>query len=165
VATGINEPAHAGSGEDGARTVFILNGPNLNLLGKREPKIYGYETLADVEAECRRVAAELGLDVRFHQTNAEFQMIGWIHEAREGAVGIVINPAAFTHTSVAIHDALAACECPILEVHISNIHRREEFRHFSYVSRLAAGVICGFGTQGYPLALQRLARLLDSQAA
>jgi shikimate dehydrogenase len=143
--------------------VYVLNGPNLNLLGKREPKIYGHETLADVEAECRRTAGELGLDIEFRQTNAEFQLIDWIHEARGRAAGIVINPAAFTHTSVAVLDALNACEFPILEVHISNIHQREEFRHHSFVSRVAAGVICGFGTQGYPLAIQRLARLIGSR--
>ena len=141
--------------------VYVLNGPNLNLLGKRQPAIYGHETLADVEAECRRVGAELGLEIRFHQSNAEHQIIDWIHEARETAGGIVINPAAFTHTSVAILDALNTCECPIIEVHISNVHKREAFRHHSYVSLVASGVIAGFGTQGYPLALQRLARLIE----
>ena len=144
-----------------SRLVYVLNGPNLNLLGKRQPAIYGHETLADVEAECRRVGAELGLEIRFHQSNAEYQIIDWIHEARESAGGIVINPAAFTHTSVAILDALNTCEFPIIEVHISNVHKREAFRHHSYVSLVAAGVIAGFGTQGYPLALQRLARLID----
>jgi shikimate dehydrogenase len=140
--------------------VYVLNGPNLNLLGKRQPEIYGSETLAGVEAECRRVAGDLGLAIEFRQTNAEHQLIDWIHEARERASGIVINPAAFTHTSVAVLDALYACDFPIFEVHISNIHRREEFRHHSFVSRVAAGVICGFGTQGYCLAIERLARLL-----
>ena len=144
-----------------SRVIFVLNGPNLNLLGKRQPEIYGGETLADVEAECRRVAGELGLAVECRQTNAEFQLIDWIHEARESAAGIVINPAALTHTSVAVRDALAACDCPILEVHISNIHRREPFRHRSFVSDIATGVICGFGTQGYNLALQRMAYLLE----
>jgi shikimate dehydrogenase len=139
---------------------YVLNGPNLNLLGKRQPEIYGRETLADVEAECRRVARDLGLAIEFRQTNAEHQLIDWIHEARERASGIVINPAAFTHTSVAVLDALYACDFPIFEVHISNIHRREEFRHHSFVSHVAAGVICGFGTQGYCLAIERLARLL-----
>ena len=143
-------------------TIFILNGPNLNLLGKREPHLYGHETLADVEAECRRVGSELNLKIEFHQTNAEFQLIDWIHEARETAAGIVINPAALTHTSVAVMDALKACSCPIIEVHISNIHQREAFRHLSYVSLVAAGVICGCGTQGYVMALQRLERLLRS---
>ena len=146
------------------RTAFVLNGPNLNLLGKREPDVYGHETLADVEAACRTEAAALGLEIRFHQSNREYELIDWIHEAREAAAGIVINPAAFTHTSVAIHDALAACDCPILEVHISNVHRREAFRHHSYVSAVASGVIAGFGTQGYTLALRRLATLVDEKA-
>src|SRR3984957_19039502 len=140
--------------------VFILNGPNLNLLGTRQPEIYGRETLADVEAECRKAGADLGLEIEFRQTNAEFQLIDWIHEARQRAAGMVINPAAFSHTSVAVLDALNTCEFPILEVHISNIHRREEFRHHSFVSGIAEGVICGFGTQGYVFALQRLARLI-----
>ncbi len=147
-----------------SRTAFVLNGPNLNLLGKREPAIYGAETLADVEAACRDAGQTLGLAIRFHQSNREYELIDWIHEARELAAGIVINPAAFTHTSVAIHDALAACDCPILEVHISNIHKREAFRHHSYVSSLASGVIAGFGTQGYVLALHRLATLVPAAA-
>jgi 3-dehydroquinate dehydratase-2 len=147
-----------------APVAYVLNGPNLNLLGKREPDIYGRETLADVEAACRRAGSELGLDVVFRQSNREYELIDWIHEAREAAAGIVINPAAFTHTSVAMLDALSACACPILEVHISNIHRREAFRHHSYVSRVASGVIAGFGTQGYVLALHRLATLLGSRA-
>ena len=146
-----------------SRTVYVLNGPNLNLLGRRQPAIYGHETLADVEVECRRVAGECGLEIEFRQSNAEHQLIDWIHEARERAAGIVINPAAYTHTSVAILDALSACEFPIIEVHISNVHRREAFRHHSYVSLAATGVIAGFGTQGYTLALQRLARLLDGK--
>jgi 3-dehydroquinate dehydratase-2 len=143
--------------------VYVLNGPNLNLLGKRQPEIYGRETLADLEAECRRMGGELGLDIEFRQTNAEFQLIDWIHEACGRAVGIVINPAALAHTSVALLDALSTCEFPILEVHISNIHQREEFCHHSFVSRIAAGVICGFGAQGYPLAIQRLGRLIQSR--
>jgi len=147
-----------------SRLVYVLNGPNLNLLGKRQPAIYGHETLADVEAACRRTAAELALDLRFHQSNREYELIDWIHEARETAGGIVINPAGFTHTSVAILDALSACEFPIIEVHISNIHKREAFRHHSYVSAIASGVIAGFGTQGYPLALARMARLIDEKS-
>src|SRR5271165_5162707 len=146
-----------------SKLIYILNGPNLNLLGKREPHIYGHETLADVEAQCRKAAAELGLEIDFRQSNAEFQIVEAIHEARERAAGIIINPAAFSHYSVAILDALKSCEFPILEVHISNIHQREEFRHHSYVSHVAAGVICGFGTQGYVLSLQRFARLLEGQ--
>jgi 3-dehydroquinate dehydratase-2 len=147
-----------------SRIVFVLNGPNLNLLGKRQPHIYGHETLADVERDCRALAGELQLDVRFHQSNREYELIDWIHEARETAAGIVINPAAFTHTSVAILDALNAFDAPIIEVHISNVHKREPFRHHSYVSSVASGVIAGFGTQGYLLALQRMARLLDASA-
>jgi 3-dehydroquinate dehydratase-2 len=142
---------------------YILNGPNLNLLGTRQPEIYGRETLADVEADCRCTGADLGLEIEFRQTNAEFQLIDWIHEARLRAAGIVINPAALSHTSVAVLDALSTCEFPILEVHITNIHRREEFRHHSFVSRVAQGVICGFGTQGYLLAIQHLARLIGGQ--
>jgi 3-dehydroquinate dehydratase II len=142
------------------RLVYVLNGPNLNLLGKRQPQIYGHETLADVERDCRGAAAELGLEIRFHQSNREYEIIDWIHEAREVAAGIVINPAAFTHTSVAILDALKTFEGPIIEVHISNVHQRESFRHHSYVTLAASGVIAGFGTQGYTLALQRVARLI-----
>jgi 3-dehydroquinate dehydratase-2 len=145
-----------------AKTVFILNGPNLNLLGKREPQIYGHETLADVEADCRRLAGEFGLEVRFHQSNREYELIDWIHEARETAAAIIINPAAFTHTSVAILDALKMFDGPIIELHISNVHQREEFRHHSYVSAVAKGVIAGFGTHGYQLALRHVARLLEA---
>jgi 3-dehydroquinate dehydratase II len=148
-----------------SRLIYILNGPNLNLLGKRQPHIYGYETMADVEAQCRAVATQANLDVCFHQSNREYELIDWIHESRETAAGIVINPAAFTHTSVAILDALNTVEFPIIEVHISNVHKREEFRHHSYVSPIASGVIAGFGTQGYTLAVQRLARLIDEKAA
>jgi 3-dehydroquinate dehydratase-2 len=147
-----------------SRTVYVLNGPNLNLLGKREPHIYGHETLADVEAQCRTIAAELNLSIEFHQSNAEFQIVDWIHEARETAVAIVINPGAFSHTSIAIMDALNACKCPVFEVHISNVHRRESFRHQSYVSLTATGVMAGFGTHGYSLALRHVAQLLAKEA-
>ncbi|MBV1705715.1 MAG: type II 3-dehydroquinate dehydratase [Hyphomicrobiales bacterium] len=148
-----------------SRLIFVLNGPNLNLLGKRQPHIYGHETLADVERDCRRVAGELRLEMRFHQSNAEYQIIDWIHEARESAGALIINPAAFTHTSVAILDALNTLEVPVLEVHISNVHKREAFRHHSYVSLVASGVIAGFGTHGYQLAIQRAARLIDEAQA
>src|SRR3954470_14789554 len=144
--------------------VFVLNGPNLNLLGKRQPHIYGHETLADVEAECRKVAKELSLDIRFHQSNREYEIIDWIHEARESAAGIAINPAAFTHTSVAILDALNAFDAPVIEIHISNVHKREAFRHHSYVSLRTDAVMAGFGTHGYQLALRHLARLIDQTA-
>ena len=146
------------------RLVYVINGPNLNLLGKRQPAIYGQETLADVEIACRRVATESNLELEFHQSNREYEIIDWIHEARETAAGIMINPAAFTHTSVAILDALNAFDGPVLEIHISNVHKREAFRHHSYVSSRADGVIAGFGTQGYTLALQRLSRLIDETA-
>ena len=138
------------------RLVYVLNGPNLNLLGKRQPHIYGHETLADVERDCRALADELGLTLRFHQSNREYELIDWVHEARETASGIAINPAAFTHTSVALLDALSTFEGPVIEVHISNVHKREAFRHLSYVSLRADGVIAGLGTQGYTLALRRV---------
>jgi 3-dehydroquinate dehydratase II len=140
--------------------VFVLNGPNLNLLGKRQPHLYGHDTLADVETSCREAARELNLELRFHQSNREYEIIDWIHEAREIASGIVINPAAFTHTSIAILDALAACEFPIIEVHISNVYTRAPLRQRSYTSLAASGMITGFGTQGYTLALQRIAHLI-----
>jgi 3-dehydroquinate dehydratase-2 len=145
-------------------TIYILNGPNLNLLGKRQPHIYGHETLADVERDCRRIATELGHEIRFHQSNREYEIIDWIHEAREDGQGIVINPAAFTHTSVAILDALNTFEGPVMEVHISNVHKRESFRHHSYVSLRADGVIAGLGTEGYQLALRRIASLIQQRS-
>ncbi len=148
-----------------SRIVVVLNGPNLNLLGKREPEIYGRETLADVEANCRRLGAELGLDIEFRQSNREYEIIDWIHECRGRAAAIVINPAAFTHTSIAILDALNAFEGPIVEVHISNVHKREDFRHHSYVSAVASGIIVGCGTQGYELALRRIANLTGAGPA
>ena len=145
-----------------SRLVYVLNGPNLNLLGRRQPHIYGHETLADVEKDCRKLAKELKLEIAFHQSNREYEVIDWIHAARETAGGIVINPAAFTHTSVAILDALNTFDHPIIEVHISNVHKREAFRHHSFVSGVASGVLAGFGTQGYLLALRRLAHLIDT---
>ena len=140
-------------------TILVLNGPNLNLLGKRQPHIYGSETLADVEASCRALAGELGLEIRFHQSNREYEIIDWIHEARETAGGLVINPAAFTHTSVAILDALNTFDPPVIEVHISNVHKREEFRHHSFISPVARGIVVGFGVLGYTLALSGLHQL------
>ena len=144
-----------------SRLVYVLNGPNLNLLGKRQPHIYGHETLADVERDCRKLAEELKLELRFHQSNREYELIDWIHEAREQAVGIVINPGAFTHTSVAILDALNAFDGTVIECHISNVHKREGFRHHSYVSLRADGVMAGFGTHGYALALRHAAKLVQ----
>ncbi len=140
------------------KTIFVLNGPNLNLLGKREPEIYGSETLDDVAALCRAACAE-GYDIRLLQSNHEGQIIDWIHEAREAAVGIVINPAAYTHTSVAILDALNMFKGPVIEVHISQVHKRESFRHHSYVSLRADGVIAGLGTEGYAAATRRICQL------
>ena len=141
--------------------VYVLNGPNLNLLGERQPLIYGSETLADVEARCNRTAERLGLEVNFFQSNAEHELVDLIQEARRTAAAIVINAAAYTHTSVAILDALTACEFPVIEVHISNVHKRETFRHHSYISQRADGVIVGCGTQGYDFALMRVAELLS----
>ncbi len=144
--------------------IFVLNGPNLNLLGKRQPDIYGRETLLDVERDCRALASELGHALRFHQSNREYEIIDWIHEAREGGAAIIINPAAFTHTSVAILDALNAFEGPVVEVHISNVHKRESFRHHSFVSLRADGVIAGLGTEGYRLAIRHVASRLAGSA-
>ncbi len=143
-----------------ARMIHILNGPNLNLLGKREPEIYGAETLEDVAQSCAVLGRELGLETALFQSNHEGEIVEMIHRAREAAAGIIINPAAYTHTSVAILDALNAYDGPVLEVHISNVHKRESFRHHSYVSQRAEGVIAGFGVQGYDLALRRMAVLL-----
>ncbi|WP_135077642.1 type II 3-dehydroquinate dehydratase [Terasakiella sp. SH-1] len=143
--------------------ILILNGPNLNLLGKREPEIYGHETLADVEQLCLATAQGEGVEIDFRQSNHEGDLIDWIQEARDNFDAIVINPAAYTHTSVAIHDALQAVEKPVVEVHLSNIHKREEFRHTSFVSKSANGVICGLGTHGYQLAVQAVCRLLSSR--
>lgn len=143
-----------------AKPIYILNGPNLNLLGKRQPEIYGSATLDDVMALAAKVATEVGLTVKPLQSNHEGELVGWIHEAREKAAGIVINPGAYSHTSIAILDALNAFDGPVIEVHISNIHKRESFRHHSYVSLRADGVIAGCGAEGYGLALRRLATLL-----
>ena len=143
-----------------AKPVLVLNGPNLNMLGKRQPQIYGRETLADVEKACRIEALRLGLTVDFAQSNHEGVLVDLIQAAREKNSAIVINAGAYTHTSVALLDALNAAELPAVEVHISNIYKRESFRHRSYISPAAVGVIAGLGTQGYLLALQALARLL-----
>jgi len=143
-----------------SKLVHVLNGPNLNLLGLREPDVYGDTTLADVEANCRELGAELGLEIKFSQTNAEHELVDLIQQARDNAAGIVINPGAYTHTSVAILDALNMFDGPIMEVHISEVHKREDFRQVSFVSRRANGVIKGCGVEGYLLALRRLASLL-----
>lgn len=142
------------------RTIAILNGPNLNLLGQREPETYGHDTLDDVQALCADQARALDLAITFAQSNSEGQLVDWIQQARENTSGIIINPAAYSHTSVAILDALNAYEPPVIEVHISNIHQRETFRHHSYVSQRANAVIAGCGINGYGLALQHMAVLL-----
>jgi 3-dehydroquinate dehydratase-2 len=143
------------------RSILLLNGPNLNLLGTREPETYGSTTLADVEALVRQQAERHGLAVEAHQSNLEGELVGWIHQARDRHLGIIINAAAYTHTSVAIHDALRAVDLPVIEVHLSNIHKRETFRHHSYISPVAAGVIFGLGTHGYVLGVDALAKLLE----
>ena len=143
-----------------SKPIFILNGPSLNLLGTRQPEIYGRDTLEDIARNCAALAEQLGLKTEFFQSNHEGEIIDTIQRAGEDAVGIIINPGAFTHTSVAILDALNAYDGPVFEVHISNVYKRESFRHRSYVSLRADGVIAGFGIQGYELAIQRLVNLL-----
>ena len=141
-------------------SVLFLNGPNLNLLGTREPDIYGSETLDDIRAKTEGRAAERGLTVDFRQSNAEHELIDWIQGAKGHAAGIILNAGAFTHTSLAIADALAAVALPVVEVHLSNIFRREHFRHHSHMSRQAEGVICGFGSESYVLAVDAMAHVL-----
>lgn len=147
-----------------APKVVILNGPNLNMLGTREPEIYGTMTLADIEAACRAHADGLGLTVECRQSNHEGELVDWIQRAGRESSGIIINPGAYTHTSVAILDALMAAGLPIIEVHLSNIHAREAFRRHSYVSRAARGVICGFGARGYLMALDGLADMISAES-
>src|SRR5437660_7424650 len=148
-----------------AATIYVLNGPNLNLLGTREPETYGHTSLADVETLCRNAGKRFDVTIEFHQSNHEGAIIDWIHEAaRNQALGIVINPAGYTTTSVAILDAILAVKIPVIEVHISNIHARESFRHHSYISRAARAVICGFGIEGYALAISGLAGMVGAKA-
>jgi 3-dehydroquinate dehydratase II len=144
------------------KTVFILNGPNLNLLGTREPEVYGADTLASIEQKCAAKAKVLGMEIVFRQTNVEGELVNWIHEARGKAAGIIINAGAYTHTSVALHDALKGVALPTIEVHLSNVYKREAFRHHSYISPAAHGVICGFGAQSYELALEGLSGVLTA---
>ncbi len=143
--------------------IAVLNGPNLNMLGLREPLVYGPDTLEDVEQLCMDVALELGVAIDFRQTNSEGELITWVQQCRGRVAGIVINPAGYTHTSIALMDALLSADLPVIEVHISNIHRREEFRHHSYVSKVAQGVLCGFGIRGYAMALTAMAELVLDQ--
>lgn|SRR5690554_5771553 len=143
-----------------AKRLLILNGPNLNLLGSREKSIYGGKTLADIEALCRETCEALDLSCDFRQSNHEGELVDWIQSARKTADAIIINPAAYSHTSLAIHDALRAVDKPVIEVHLSNIHQREAVRHHSYVSSVAVGVICGLGATGYKLAIEAVAEIL-----
>ncbi len=143
------------------KKILILNGPNLNMLGVREPEIYGHETLRDVEVRCSEKARELGFKIDFRQSNHEGELVGWIQEARGLYQGIIINAAAYTHTSLAIYDALKMLSVPIIEVHISDPKQREEFRRFSYIGLVAAAVVAGKGVQGYPQAIEKMAELLS----
>lgn len=145
--------------------VYVLNGPNLNMLGVREPEIYGTETLADLRARTETAAAQHGLDVDFRQSNIEGEIVNWVQEARGKAKGIILNAGAYTHTSVAILDALQAVGLPVVEVHLSNIFRRDEFRQHSYISLAATGVICGLGAKGYELAVEAMANILNTSTA
>ena len=147
-----------------APRVLLLNGPNLNLLGSREPDIYGRETLAQIRGLCEAKAAELGLELDFRQSNGEGELVTWIQEARGRCRGLIVNPAAYTHTSIAILDALRLCGLPVIELHLSNPAAREEFRHRSYVSGVARGIICGFGSHGYTLALEAMDRIVREEA-
>jgi 3-dehydroquinate dehydratase-2 len=152
------------SSPSGLPLVAVLNGPNLNMLGLRQPEVYGRATLDDVEALCAETAEALGLAIDFRQTNGEGELVSWIQECRGRAAGIVINPAGYTSTSIALLDALLAVQVPVIEVHISNLHRREEFRHHSFVSKAAVGVIQGLGIRGYALALTAMAELIEEAA-
>ncbi|THK39948.1 type II 3-dehydroquinate dehydratase [Ensifer sp. MPMI2T] len=142
-------------------TIFVLNGPNLNALGKREPGIYGGQTLSDIEAMCKSEGKLLDFEVDFRQSNHEGTLVDWLHEAGDKAAGIAINPGAYGHTSIAMHDAIRAITVPVVELHLSNIHAREEFRHKSMIAPAVKGVICGFGAQSYILALHALKNLTD----
>lgn len=145
-----------------APTILVLNGPNLNILGAREPDVYGHETMAEIEAACAKRASALGLTVEFRQSNSEGELVDWIQGARNGYAGLIVNAGAYTHTSVALLDALLACDVPVIEVHLSNILQRDDFRHHSYVSKAARGLICGFGGFGYEMALDAAARMLET---
>jgi 3-dehydroquinate dehydratase-2 len=145
-----------------SKKILVLNGPNLNMLGTRQPEIYGHETLDDVQKLVKEKAAALGFEVDFRQSNHEGQLVDWIQEARKKVAGVVINPAAYTHTSVAIRDALLACEAPAVEVHIANIHKREPFRHHSYVSDIAVAIVAGLGIHGYTAGVEAIARIASA---
>lgn len=145
---------------DAKSVVYVLNGPNLNMLGTRQPELYGSDTLSDVEAMCREATDALGLTLVFRQTNHEGELVSWIQEARTEAAALILNAAAYTHTSIAIHDSLQMLDAPIIELHVSNIYRRESYRHASFVAPSATGVIAGFGARGYVMAVEAAARLI-----
>jgi 3-dehydroquinate dehydratase-2 len=147
------------------KPIFVLNGPNLNLLGTREPEIYGRGTLADIEAACAARASALGLAIEFRQSNIEGQLVDWLHEAKDKAGAVVLNAGAYTHTSIALHDAIKAIGVPVIETHLSNPAAREPFRHISHISTAAVGVIAGFGAQSYLLAIEAAAGLIKEQGA
>ncbi len=153
-------PTRKKSTKSKAPLIYIINGPNLNLLGSREPEIYGSQTLKDIETRCAKKAKSLGLNIAFHQSNSEGELIDLIHETLQKGQGLIINPGAYTHTSIAIHDALSALSIPKIELHLSNIHAREPFRHKSYVAPVATGAIVGFGAHGYELALDAIHSLI-----
>jgi len=167
--TGYNGGAFLHHGRPGpdkmAKPIFVLNGPNLNLLGSREPEVYGHTTLADIEAQVRARATQAGLSIEFRQSNHEGDLVDWLQEARKSAIGVILNAGAYTHTSVALHDALKSVEVPVIEVHISTPYRREPFRHTSYVSPVVTGTICGVGAQGYALAVEALVQLTAPKKA
>jgi 3-dehydroquinate dehydratase-2 len=146
-----------------ASKILVLNGPNLNLLGTREPDVYGNETLSDIEVKSIECGKNLGMEIEFRQSNTEGELVDWVQQARGNADLLIVNAGAYTHTSVALLDALKACDIPVIEVHLSNIHQREEFRQHSYISKVAVGMICGFGGHGYEMALQAAARILNKQ--
>jgi 3-dehydroquinate dehydratase-2 len=145
------------------KPVYVINGPNLNMLGLREPDVYGKETLASLEERCQARGKALALTIAFRQSNIEGEIVSWIQEARNAASGIILNAAAYTHTSIAIHDALKAAQVPVIEVHLTNIYKRAPFRHHSYVSPVADGVLCGFGGQGYELAIDAIHKILTEK--
>ena len=144
------------------KPIYVLNGPNLNMLGLREPSVYGAETLPDIERICKTKAASLGLSIEFRQSNIEGELVSWIQEARTTAAGIALNAGAYTHTSVALHDALRAAELPAVEVHLSNVYKREDFRHRSFIAPAVNGVICGFGSHSYALAIDAIAHIINT---
>ena len=149
----------------GNSRILILNGPNLNLLGKRQPHIYGHKTLSEIEADCLQLGKEIGLEIVCVQSNSEGELVDHIQNARKSCSGLIINPGAYSHTSIAILDALLASDLLVYEVHLSNIHRREDFRNHSYISKAATGVICGFGAEGYAMAIKTMAEVLNRSGA